>query len=102
LFSIAPSTFISKVAPFSHLAHGHTHSSLAGNFKIAVPTISKIVPEMFVAIYESLTDEFMLFPIEELWHNSAQEYERLWNYPGAVAAMDGKHIRIVVIMLNTF
>ncbi len=43
-----------------------------------------------------MKDDYLPLPDEAKWRESAMEYERLWNFPGAVASMDGKHLTIVV------
>jgi len=61
-----------------------------------VPTISLIIPEVLDVIISELETRHLPFPDKEIWAESAKEYERLWNYPGAVASIDGKHCQVVV------
>lgn len=74
------------------LATGDSYTSLQYLFRIAKSTISRIIPEVCDALIHSLKEYVMLPSTTEEWLQIATEFERKWNFPHAVGAMDGKHI----------
>lgn len=95
------------------LATGETYRSLMYAFRIAESTISLFIPEVCATIYEALKDDYLKvkFCIHILvsnylnmllllqtpttaaeWLNIAQEFEKTWNIPNVIGALDGKHI----------
>lgn len=57
-------------------------------------TVRQIVKEVCQAIWQVLKPMVMPSPTTEMWKDIAQSYERLWNFPHCVGALDGKHINI--------
>ena len=57
-------------------------------------TVYKIVRETCQIITENLMDELMPTPTEEMWENIADDFFRMWNFPGCIGALDGKHVTI--------
>ena len=50
-----------------------------------------------------LRNEFIKCPKTPAeWHEKAQEFASLWQYPRAAAAIDGKHIEIEVNFMKNF
>jgi len=65
------------------------------SYKLGVSTISKIVNEVCVAIWEYLKPLSMPLPTKEKWVEIIQGFERHANFPNCIGAVDGKHIRVV-------
>ncbi|XP_052888964.1 uncharacterized protein LOC128297371 [Anopheles moucheti] len=89
------------------LATGESYSSLSFLFRVGVSTISSIVPEVCECLVEVLKDcvklsEMFNFQIVEFYTpntpeellNISKQFEDRWNFPRAIGALDGKHIRI--------
>lgn len=57
-------------------------------------TVRQIVKEVCQAIWQVLKPMVMPSPTTEMWKDIAQRYERLWNFPHCLGALDGKHINI--------
>ena len=56
-------------------------------------TVCGIVKETCEAIWEALRQEHMKMPSSaEEWLCVGKEYERMWNFPNCVGAIDGKHV----------
>ena len=77
------------------LATGETFKSLEYSFRISRTTISSIVLECCEAIYDILGPTYLKTPdSEEEWSRIAQLFERRWNFPHGIGAIDGKRIII--------
>ena len=64
-------------------------------FRIPRPTLSKIIPEVCEAIWEEFSLECIQLPqTNDEWQEKAQEFADKWQYPFAVGAIDGKHVRV--------
>ena len=60
---------------------------------VRVSTISQIISETCVAIYEALKDEYMTVPsTPEEWTKIADGFAKNWNFPNCIGALDGKHV----------
>ena len=78
-----------------YLATGESFRSLGFQYRIHWSTVSKIIPEVLDAIFDKLKGEFFNIPsTEEEWLKISAETNRIWNFPNAYAAADGKHIAI--------
>ena len=77
------------------LATGESFSSLSFLFRIHFTTISAFVPIVCYYIYQVLKGEYGKVPASETeWIALADESNKRWNFPNAIAAIDGKHISI--------
>lgn len=85
-----------------YLASRDSMKSLSYAFRIAHNTISKIVCETCEAIWNCLKDSVFLTDNEESWKSVADEFERLWNFPNCIGAIDGKHVQIQVCSTCNF
>lgn len=77
------------------MATGESLRSLASQFRRGVATISKIIPDVCAAIWDTLEDKFMNFPTStEEWKEVATAFEQRWGYPHCIGAVDGKHVKL--------
>jgi hypothetical protein len=72
--------------------------SLSYLFRVGHKTVSTIIRETCMAIWEELQPLYLRRPdtIEE-YKSIADEYNKIWNFPHCVGAIDGKHVNIQVI-----
>ena len=78
-----------------YLATGESQQSLSFSYRVEKSTVSQIVSETSLAIYEVLKDPFMKKPsTAEDWMNISDGFEESWNFPHCIGAIDGEHIRI--------
>ncbi|KAM3620501.1 uncharacterized protein V6R79_024560 [Siganus canaliculatus] len=77
-----------------YLATGDSYRTIANSFRVGVSSVSRIVPDVASAIWDSLVGEFMAVPTTEEWRSIAEGFEERWNFPLCCGAVDGKHVRI--------
>ena len=62
---------------------------------MGVTTVSKLVPEVCDAMWETMRETFLKVPkTAEEWKVVASHFNEKWNFPHCVGAVDGKHIVI--------
>ena len=77
------------------LATGNSQVSLSFNFRIGRSTVSGIIRETCSALWTVLQPEYVKAPSsEEDWRDISKEFEKIWNFPHCIGAIDGKHIVI--------
>lgn len=81
-----------------YLASGDSMKSLSYAFRVAHNTISNIISETCEAIWNCLKDSVFLKDNEESWKSVAKEFQRLWDFPNCIGAIDGKHVQIQVYL----
>ncbi|XP_064470075.1 uncharacterized protein LOC135384820 [Ornithodoros turicata] len=70
--------------------------SLQYAFRMAHNTISNIVAEVTVAIYDVLKEDFVKVPATPCeWKVVADQFSALWQYPHCIGELDGKHVVIM-------
>ena len=77
------------------LASGESQQSLSYSFRIGRTTVSNIITETCAAVFEALKEPYLKAPSSpEEWKAVSRKFEEVWNFPHAIGAIDGKHIRI--------
>ncbi len=78
-----------------YLATGETFRSLSFSFRIAHNTISGIIPQVCEALINEFGPEVMPQEITvDDYKDIADGFEKLWNFPNVMGAIDGKHVPI--------
>lgn len=85
---------------FRYLASENSMVSISFAFRIAHNTVSKIIKETCDVIWECLNNSVLLEPNQEAWLNIAEEFNKKWQLPHCVGAIDGKHVIIQVKKIN--
>lgn len=57
-------------------------------------TVASIVKEVCEAIWKKLQPIYMPEPTVETWEASVEGFNRLWDFPNCLGAVDGKHVTI--------
>ena len=77
------------------LATGETFQSLSFQYRISLNAVSYIVKCCCKAIVERMASNFIKVPSTEAgWLDISKRFEEKWNFPHALGAIDGKHVRI--------
>ena len=88
---ISPSERLSVT--LRYLVTGNSHASLSSNYRIHPTTISRVIRETTAAIWDVLSPIYVKCPESEVeWKNIAKDFNRKWNFPHCLGAIDGKHI----------
>lgn len=77
------------------MAHGTSLRGLAGEFAVGHETVRRAIAICRRAVLKH-TDQLLRYPTNDEWFEKANEFESLWQFPRAVAALDGKHVAIEV------
>ena len=78
-----------------YLATGESFQSLSYQFRISLNGVSYIIKGCCKAIAEHLIPLFVKIPSsEQEWFEISRIFDRRWNYPHALGAIDGKHVTI--------
>lgn len=97
---ISPSTKLALT--IRYLASGESQMSIAHSYVLAQSTTSQIIAETIQAIWDNLHPRVLPIPKKEDWIEISNGFRCRWDYPNAVGAIDGKHIRIEVISIFNF
>lgn len=79
---------------FRYLATGNTQISMSFSFRISPQSISVILREVMQTICKILGPIYLPKLSEENWTKNEEGYSKIWNFPNACGAMDGKNIKI--------
>lgn len=79
-----------------YLASGDNMASISFAFRVGLNTVSKIVSETCEAIWNVFKEKVFPEINEDLWKEKANEFERQWNFPNCIGAIDGRHMTIIV------
>ena len=64
-------------------------------FRILKSTLSSMIPDVCEALWDELHQEYIVLPQNsDSWLSKAKEFEENWQYPHALAALDGKHVEV--------
>ena len=78
-----------------YLAYGGSQQSLSFAYRIAKSTISNVIDETCLALWNCLKEKYLRPPkTSEDWKRIAKDFFDIWNLPHCIGAIDGKHIRI--------
>ena len=77
-----------------YLVTGDARCTISSSYRVGTATVGKIINETCDAIWKKLLEEgFLKCPITPAeWQNVAQRFEKLWQFPNCVGAIDGKHV----------
>ncbi|XP_030749371.1 protein ALP1-like [Sitophilus oryzae] len=73
-------------------ATGDTFRTIAFSYRLGETTVRKIVYGCCDAIWKNLGPLVIPSPSKETWINSERVFNKMWNFPNCVAAIDGKHV----------
>ena len=83
------------VITIRYLATGMAQQTLCYNFRIGRTTASNIVRDVCIALYEALSPIYLRPPATEAeWRSISDDFEKIWDLPHCVGALDGKHVAI--------
>ena len=78
-----------------YLAYGGSQQSLSFAYRIAKSTISNVIDETCLALWNCLKEKYLRPPkTSENWKRIAKDFFDKWNLPHCIGAIDEKHIRI--------
>ncbi|KAF0749182.1 protein ANTAGONIST OF LIKE HETEROCHROMATIN PROTEIN 1-like [Aphis craccivora] len=84
-----------KLAVFlRYLASGDSYKSIAYSYRMGDRTVSKIVNEVALAVWDTMRPLYLPQPTIEMWKSVALEFEQQWQFPHCIGALDGKHVVI--------
>jgi hypothetical protein len=79
---------------YRYLATGDSFKTIAFSYRVGHSTVVGIIKDVCEAIWDNLVEEYMPPPNRERWREIAADFQRMWNFPNCVGAVDGKHIVI--------
>ena len=83
------------VITLRYLSVGMSQQTLCYNFRVGRTTVSNILREVCIALYDVLCPIYVRPPsTENEWRHIANIFEQLWDLPHCIGAIDGKHIGI--------
>ncbi|XP_060782726.1 putative nuclease HARBI1 [Neoarius graeffei] len=86
---------VKLTATLRHLASGIDYASLSYDFRVSRHTVATFLPLVCQAIVDECKHEVIPCPSTAAeWKAIANDFERRWNVPHAIGALDGKHISI--------
>lgn len=79
-----------------YLITGDAFTTIAASYRVSETSISRIVNKTCKAIWNVLLEKgFVKCPKTKAeWRKIAVEFEKMWNFPNCVGAIDGKHVHI--------
>lgn len=78
-----------------HLSSGTSANILADQFNITPMTTRRIIIETCETLWDILSPRYLRLPHSvRVWEETARQYEKQWNMPNCVGALDAKFIMI--------
>ena len=79
-----------------YLVTGDNFSTIALNYRMSNSSVGRIVKETCNVLWKRLSEGgFIKQPDSTAeWRNIVKKYEKYWNFPNCVAAIDGKYFTI--------
>ncbi|XP_026330586.1 uncharacterized protein LOC113238079 [Hyposmocoma kahamanoa] len=77
-----------------YLITGVSFKSLAFSYRMGFSTVRSIVHETCQAIFTVLRSTTLPKSTSQQWQSIATDFEKIWNFPNCIGAMDGKHFKI--------
>lgn len=74
------------------LATGDSTKTIAFSYRVGKSTVTGIIKETCIAIWEELQVKVMKVPDQQMWKIIARDFEKKWNFPNCCGAIDGKHV----------
>lgn len=77
-----------------YLVTENAFSTIAASYRLSSTIVGRIIRETCKALWDVMTENgFLTLPSSSTeWLDISQEFERRWNFPNCVGAVDGKHI----------
>ena len=77
-----------------YLVTGDAQITIAASYRVSQTTVGRIIRETSQVIWDTLVaKEFLKAPeTESDWLRIAEVFEKKWNFPHCVGAIDGKHV----------
>lgn len=76
------------------MSTGLSFRNLSTSLRIGTSTVRSIIPETCKIIWEELVDDFIPAPSQEQLETVAADFQRRWNFPNCIGAIDGKNFQI--------
>ena len=73
---------------------GDSYFTISSSYRISKTAVSRIVPETCKALWDVFQTEMLPQPDQITWKKIASDFDRLWQFPHCVGALEGKHITI--------
>lgn len=76
------------------MATGDSFKSLAFSYRMGCSTVASIIPEVCIALWDTLSPLYMSAPKEQRdWEIIADGFKQ-WYFPNYIGALDGKHVQM--------
>ena len=76
-----------------YLATGSSQVSLSFDFRVGRSTVCRIIRDTCTVLWEVLQPHYVKAPSnEEEWKGIATDFEKIWNFPNCIGAIDEKHV----------
>ncbi|XP_063393367.1 uncharacterized protein LOC134678652 [Cydia fagiglandana] len=78
-----------------YLISGCSFRTMSSSFRLGESTIRSILKDVCNAIINTMKGKFMPTPTTEDWKIIADGFNKKWNFPNCIGAIDGKHVNII-------
>lgn len=85
---------LQNIFVYRYLASGDSYKSITYSYRMSDRTVSNIVNEESIAVWNTMQPLYMPQPTMKIWKSIAKIFEHIWQFPHCVSALDGKHILI--------